>query len=371
MEKQDSGLSEVESLRTEIRDKFQSLRHALLRRENYLNCKLDEIESTIETALKQWNGSVTDAKHTLENTFPGKQKNTWRSKLGRDVIKELTFLEENKPNFEVSFQLSEGIEEVIAKVGTLNMKQTTKQVYERPEIESLHISDQNLFEMMHTGKVPNEHMKEQMCLSRKLIGEAVTGKYECIKPLTEILDEAAVPVEAKKSVSITDKPGTLGDSYVVIQRIMKPIQEAEIAELTKQDEVLKIPDKSRTGGFMWRKGHRKNQNRIAHKLQRARTLSVYSDDRSTSFSEATYKLKEVKICNYLAERVTVDLRKHKVSGTLRCIVDESAKVPIVGIELDTEDGDCDGYFGTTRYFKTKPNKACFVSADCVCITISM
>ena len=384
----DLALKRIKSLRTEIRDKFQTLHIALDERESELMYRLDENRGTIITAWKQWESRVKDATHTIAHGYTGLGTNKWSSQLETDAREDLLFLEKNKPAFQIGLSLMNGFEEKIANFAKINMKQTNKQTNMRPEIESIPTYDRNIFDIMQKGVsecpiLQSDYLSDYYT-SRRLIGDeikGVKGFKHGKKPSSDTYNEMTLPNKMNRSVSLSElntmkyNKGTktlpkgnktaFDDSYIKKDKIVKPIPKP--FELSETIEVA--PKVLMPRGFVWNRGARKNPNRNANNREKCFSVCV-----PPSYSSATYKLTEVTIGNYLAERVTVNLRTKKdkqVKGTLRCIVNTNSKVPIVGVELDTKDGECDGCFGNTRYFKTKANKACFTSADCVCITISM
>ena len=368
----ENSLSTVDVLRSEIRDKFKYLHIALDERESELMYRLDEVTGIIANALKQWNSSINNVEHTISHANSDIRDNKWGSKLLKEAREELDILEKSKPSFEVDFKLNDGIKEVIANLGEVNIKQTNKQT----EIYSKYKPDRNI----------------KMGWATTYQSSTLQNQFKDRLNIKKIESETNVPIVPIEKVSFLKSAKTYklprsnscGDLIVKqnkneILNNKYPNRSFDDSCITKGMKIQKLEITTeivKPKGFVWIRGSRNDPNRNVNKPQnyKREKISLFKKEKEKSIHIpcATYKLSELRIQNYLADRVTVTSRKNKekqINGTLRCVVNEGVKIPIVGIELDTKDGESDGKFGDIRYFKTKPNKAYFLTADKVRIIL--
>ena len=375
----DTSLVKVEFLRTEIQNTFQSLHISLDERESDLMYRIDEIRGTIVTALKQWNGRIEDVEHTIAHANTEIRDNTWGFKLLKEAREELNILEKAKPNFKVDFKMFEGINDVIANLGEVNIKQTNKQVNMRTELETnslekdevgvfefrnLQDSNENKFDLSEETFGNNIERKDKFEFETKTpivpIVRNITGtKYKLVRSVS-----CAELTSVKPKLESNLNPQRAFDDSCITNREDNLQTNFQKAEFVKQEK-KNIEMKKRT------KTKRENpkRNKLSEKL------SFFSDSfktRTKIVNLATYKLSELKMHKYLTHRVTLTSRWNKnkqVHGILKCVVSRGVKTPIVGIQLDTNDGTSNGYYGGIQYFKTENHKAYFLPANEVFIII--
>ena len=380
----ENSLSTVDVLRSDIRDKFKYLHIALDERESELMYRLDEVTGIIANALKQWNSSINDVEHTISHANSDIRDNKWGFKLLKEAREELDILEKSKPSFEVDFKMNDGIKEVIANLGEVNIKQTNKQTDLRNELGPYSSGDDFQFECpilrdQFEEKFEFNHQPMRTNIKRKRIVKIGTNFPEvpfkqtaqpnmnvtklklvrsisCVQ-LSEVQTEQGLKLEPRYRARAFDD-SCISNKVTVQPNFRKTdfVKSKEISIVARK--ISKTKRDALENSF-----HNKKLGFFPRRFLKKKTKAVHS---------ATYKLSELKIHTFLTHRVTLTSRwnkKKEVHGTLRCVVSRDTKVPIVGIQLDTNDGTSNGYFGGIQYFKTENHRAYFLPADEVLITI--
>ena len=376
----DSSLCEVESLRGHIRDTFQCLHISLDERESELMYKLDEIRGTMVTALTQWNGRIEDVKHTISHANTEIRDNTWGFKLLKEAREELNILENAKPEFKIDFELPNGIEEALTNLGELSIKQTSKQTSLRDQLETN--SPDNSPDFREEGGVfecpiLNDPYQERFVECKK---EFRTETNIPIVPIERVITMTGTKSKLFKSISCTElsiiQPKQ--EQNLVPPMTSKAFDDSCISNRLNTEPNFRKEDfpkpKERSKTMEIRKRFKSKKENSTHK-KTSDKISFFPRTfkaRNKTVASATYKLSELNIHKYLTHRVALTSRWDKtreVYGTLRCVVSRVGRIPVVGIQLDSNDGTCNGFYGGIQYFKTGKFMAYFLPADEVLITL--
>ena len=384
----ENSLSTVDVLRSDIRDKFKYLHIALDERESELMYRLDEVTGVIANALKQWNSSINDVEHTISHANSDIRDNKWGSKLLKEAREELNILEKSKPSFEVDFKLNDGIKEVIANLGEVNIKQTNKQTDLRNELGPYSSGDDFQFE----SPILRDQFEEKFEFNHEPMRDNIKRKGNV--EIGTNFPEVPFKQTAQPNMNVTKHKLVRSISCVQLSEV-QPKQELNLEpkyyrarafdDSCISNQVNVQPNfrktdfvKSKEISIVTRKRSKTKRDTLENSFHSklSEKLGFFSRSsskkRTKTVHSATYKLSELKIHTFLAHRVTLTSRwnkKKEVHGTLRCVVSRDTKIPIVGIQLDTNDGTSNGYFGGIQYFKTENHRAYFLPADEVLITL--
>ena len=375
----ESYITELQTMKTTIHNKFESLHISIDERESELLFELEGIRGTIESAIRQWEQKVKDVKHTISHANTDIRDNRWSYKLLEEANEELSLLEISKPSFDVEFKLDEAIKDVLSSLGEINMERINRRTRIFVESDQTEVTGpENKFDRPTTL----ERFKEGFLCS-------IYPEEKC-EPRNEFeFERKKVPIRVhpklNKSVSCMEmstmevlKPeirtkNTLrafDDSCIVTNEIIQnrfttgKQQQQEIQQQQQQWKhiIVNHRERKQTNKKSPKKGF--GMKRFLHKpIPKRRSNTIYG---------ATYKLSELKIHKCLAKRVSLHSRWDKtkeVIGTLRCVVTGNEKIPIVGIELQTADGTSNGSYKGIQYFKTERFKAYFLPADQVNIVM--
>ena len=393
-ELKDSYLTELQSIKTTIHNKFESLHISLDERESDLLFELEGIRGTIESALKQWDKKVQDVKHTQTHANTEIQDNKWSYKLLGEANEELSFLERSKPCFDVEFKLNGAIKDVFSSLGEISMERTNRRrtrVFLRSDQTAVTAPDDKFdqptaLENFTQGNLcqifPVEECraKNEFEFERK---EKFVRNLPKLKKCVSCLEMSTIHVltpeiQSKHVLRAFDdscivKESIIQQPYMIAKQQQQQQQQQQHQQHQQQQQQQQQDWKYLTVNYREKKS--KDSNAInTRKGSGIKKLFMksFKKGRSSTIQGASYNLSEMKIHKCLAKQVSLYSRwdrTKEVTGTLRCVVTGDEKVPIVGIELGTADGTSNGYYKGIQYFKTDRFKAYFLPADQVNIVM--
>ena len=364
----ETALENVEIVRKVIKRKFLALHIALDERESELVHELDQVRSDITGALGQWKKSMEDVQHTITHASLEIRDNSWAAKLDKEAKEELEILKSSKPKFRIEFSLSNEFEETISSVGNVYAEEfnarnkklkkmcsapTPKlRVEDRCELSHLKIEERCEFPNIILSESPE---KESQLFRYRADLMAPVDPRE--KPLYYPSEQIIRPhTYMVKSLSCADLMTDVDRK----DKLSCPQAKAFDDSCIKEEDIM--DERNRFLTFQGKKNKSKEARKFT--LSRKRTKTGVNIG-------ATFKLSEVKIKKYLAHEVSLISRwnEKEVRGILRAIIPGESRVPIVGVELETNDGNSDGMYLGVQYFKTEKYKAYFLKADKVKVNI--
>ena len=377
-EMKESYITELQTMKTTIHNKFESLHISLDERESELLFELEGIRGTIESAIRQWEQKIKDVKHTKSHANTDIRDNKWSYKLLEEANEELSSLEISKPSFDVEFKLDEAIKDVFSSLGEISMERINRRTRIFVESDQTEVTGpENKFDRPTTLEKFTEGFlcpiyPEEKCepinefeFERKKVPVRVHPKLKksvsCLEMST--MEVLKPEMQAKNTLRAFD------DSCIVTNEIIQ--NRFTTVKQQQQQESQQQEWKYLTVNYRERK-HTNNKSPKKGSGMKSFLTRSFSKRRSNTIYGATYNLSELKIHKCLAKRVSLYSRWDKtkeVIGILRCVVTGSEKIPIVGIELQTADGTSNGLHKGIQYFKTEKYKAYFLPADQVNIVM--